>query len=93
MQTHYPQSLYRMLLINAAFYFEAPWSIMKAFIDADAAAKIDVLGSSFMDKLEAIVPAASVPGYLGGSCRSCATPDCIPVVWRDEKAQKKANSS
>jgi hypothetical protein len=90
MQTHYPQSLYRMFLINASFFFEAPWTIMKGFIDKDAAAKIDVIGSDYKEKLESIVPSASLPAFLGGTCRSCASPECIPVLWRDEKARAKA---
>jgi hypothetical protein len=79
-----------MFLLNAAFYFEAPWSVMKAFIDPEAAAKIEILGSDFKAKLEIVLPAASSPGFLGGTCRSCPTPDCIPVVWRDDKARLKA---
>ncbi len=93
MQTHYPQSLYRMFLINASFFFEAPWTIMKGFIDKDAAAKIDVIGSDYKEKLESIVPSASLPAFLGGTCRSCASPECIPVLWRDEKARAKAAAS
>ncbi len=38
-----PQSLYKMFIVNAAFYFEAPWALLKTFIDKESAAKIEVL--------------------------------------------------
>jgi hypothetical protein len=37
-----PQSLYKMFIVNAAFYFEAPWALLKTFIDKESAAKIEV---------------------------------------------------
>jgi hypothetical protein len=45
--THYPETAYKMYIINAPMMFTALWKMVKVFLHPITAAKIDVVGSNW----------------------------------------------
>ena len=54
-QDNYPEMMGKMFIINSGTTFTAVWSIVKGWIDEKTRNKIEVLGGSYMTKLEAFV--------------------------------------
>ncbi|XP_057504170.1 phosphatidylinositol/phosphatidylcholine transfer protein SFH8-like isoform X2 [Actinidia eriantha] len=94
---NYPETLYRMFIINAGPGFRLLWNAIKSFLDPKTALKIHVLGSKYQRKLLEIIEASELPEFLGGSC-SCANqggclrsdkgpwkdPDILKMVYNGE---------
>jgi len=55
----------KMFIINSGTTFTAVWSIVKGWIDEKTRNKIEVLGSSYMTKLEAFVDVSQIPDFMG----------------------------
>ncbi|KAL8160377.1 hypothetical protein V2J09_001914 [Rumex salicifolius] len=68
---NYPETLYRMYIINAGSGFRLLWNTIKSFIDPKTAAKIHVLGYKYQSKLLQVIDPSELPEFLGGSC-TCA---------------------
>ena len=67
-QNYYPETLYKMFLINTSFFFSAVWTIAKGFIDAKTRDKVNVEKSSYQKKLLEYIDAENLPKFLGGTC-------------------------
>ena len=65
---HYPECMGKFYIINAPFVFSTMWSFVKPWLDATTAAKIDILGSTYKDKLLAQIDADNLPKEFGGNC-------------------------
>jgi hypothetical protein len=68
-QNYYPETLYKMFLINTSFFFSAVWTIVKGFIDEKTRNKINVEKSSYQKKLLEYIDADNLPAFLGGNCK------------------------
>ena len=55
----------KMFIINSGTTFTAVWSIVKGWIDEKTRNKIEVLGASYMTKLEAFVDVSQIPDFMG----------------------------
>lgn len=63
--------------------FSTVWSVTKGWLDPVTVAKIDILGSSYKEKLLQQIPADALPADLGGTCKcqpSCSLSDDGP--WK-----------
>lgn len=64
----YPETMHKLMIVNAPFLFKGVWSVMKPFIDEKTRQKISILGSSFQTELFECVDPDNVPKILGGNC-------------------------
>ena len=65
----FPETMSKMLIVNAPSYFAATWRIIKGWLDARTAAKIEVISSrSAMEKrLLEFIDADQLPKDYGGT--------------------------
>jgi len=66
----FPESAWKIFLVNAPFMFRAIWAIVKPWIHPITVAKINILGSpkdALKKMVEQGVPAASLPDWVGGT--------------------------
>lgn len=68
-QDNYPESLGKMLIINAPMMFSSVWPMLKAFLDENTAQKINILGSNYHKQLLEVIDAENLPEYYGGKCQ------------------------
>jgi len=68
----FPETMNKMLVVNAPRFFSASWSIIKGFVDARTAGKIEVLSSSSAaeKKLKEIIDLDQLPKDYGGTAES-----------------------
>lgn len=74
--TYYPETMFKIYLVNAPMVFRAIWAIIKPWLHPITVAKVNILGSSkeAVKKLEQDgVPLASIPTWLGGTCQALTT--------------------
>lgn len=69
-QDRYPETMGKFYIINAPWAFTAIWSAIKGWLDEVTVSKIDIIGTSYKDKLLQQIPAENLPKDLGGTC-SC----------------------
>lgn len=66
----FPESAWKIFLINAPFMFRAVWAIVKPWIHPITVAKINILGSpkdAIKKMNECGIPSSSVPVWAGGT--------------------------
>ena len=65
----FPETMSKMLIVNAPTYFSATWVIIKGWLDARTSAKIEVISSrSTMEKrLLEFIDADQLPSDYGGT--------------------------
>lgn len=84
-QDRYPETMGKFYIINAPWAFSTVWSLIKGWLDEVTVSKIDILGSSYKEKLLAQIPAENLPKELGGTCQcpeGCSMSDAGP--WKHE---------
>ncbi|CAA6665601.1 unnamed protein product [Spirodela intermedia] len=80
---NYPETLYRMFIINAGPGFRMLWSTVKSFLDPKTTEKIHVLGNKFQSKLLEVIDARTCTCAEAGGClRSDKGP------WKDPEILK-----
>ena len=75
-QDYYPETLGIMFIVNCSWILQTGWYIIRAFLDTKTRNKINILGSSFKDKLLEHVAIENLPEFLGGACK-CMPHGCI----------------
>ncbi|OVA18763.1 Cellular retinaldehyde binding/alpha-tocopherol transport [Macleaya cordata] len=88
---NYPETLYRMFIINAGPGFRLLWSTVKSFLDPRTSSKIHVLGNKYQSKLLEIIDASELPEFLGGSCLCADQGGCLRSdkgPWKDPNILK-----
>ena len=63
---YFPERLYRMVIINAPWYFPALYNMFKPFIDPRTREKIMILGDDYYDKLLEYMEPSQIPTDYGG---------------------------
>jgi hypothetical protein len=68
----FPETMNKMLVLNAPRFFSATWSIIKGFVDVRTAGKIEVISSSSAaeKKLKEIIDVDQLPEDYGGTGES-----------------------
>lgn len=80
-QDRYPECMGKFYIINAPWGFSAVWSLIKPWLDEVTVSKIEILGSSYQQKLLQDIRAEDLPADLGGKCRcagGCSLSDAGP---------------
>ncbi|KAF0685026.1 Aste57867_23055 [Aphanomyces stellatus] len=72
-QDHYPDTLNRVFVVNAPFFFFTTWKIIEVFLNPTTRKKIQFLGSGFKKELVKHIDPSQLPKWLGGTC------ECIPA--------------
>ncbi|XP_031474672.1 phosphatidylinositol/phosphatidylcholine transfer protein SFH9-like isoform X2 [Nymphaea colorata] len=88
---NYPETLHRMLIVNAGRGFKLLWHTVKGFLDPGTAAKIHVLGSRYQSKLLEFIDSSQLPAFLGGSCTCASEGGCLRSdkgPWKDPDIMK-----
>ena len=64
----YPETMYKMVIVNAPVFFTATWRIIKGWLDPRTTAKIDVISSrsKWETKLKELVDIDQLPSDYGG---------------------------
>eukprot|EP00898_Chlorokybus_atmophyticus_P001345 jgi/Chlat1/2210/Chrsp17S02773 len=81
---HFPQTLYKMVVVNAPWTFKAVWAMMRPWLPSTTAAKIQVCGGDFKKTLLQYIDEDKLPAFLGGTC-VCPGGDCLayePGPWQ-----------
>jgi hypothetical protein len=92
-QDRYPEIMGKFYIINAPWAFSAVWSIIKVWLDEVTVSKIDIIGSTYRDKLLAQIPAENLPKEFGGTCEcigGCSLSDDGP--WKAEKERSQTET-
>ncbi|XP_072999450.1 phosphatidylinositol/phosphatidylcholine transfer protein SFH8-like isoform X2 [Typha latifolia] len=88
---NYPETLFRMFIVNAGPGFRLLWSTVKSFLDPKTTSKIHVLGTKYQSKLFEIIDASELPEFLGGSCTCAELGGCLKSEkgpWKDPNISK-----
>ena len=78
-QRHYPETLYKMYLVNSPWILTAAFAIIKQWLDPITLSKIIICGgpSEYLPLLRADLRDEDIPAFLGGQCR-CGG-GCVPI--------------
>ncbi|EPS63026.1 hypothetical protein M569_11761, partial [Genlisea aurea] len=74
---NYPETLWRMFVVNTGPGFRLIWNIVKPLLDPDTASKIQVLGTDYQCSLLQAIDASELPEFFGGSCTCAAHGGCL----------------
>ncbi|CAL9199373.1 unnamed protein product [Musa hybrid cultivar] len=88
---NYPETLFRMFIINAGPGFRLLWNTVKSFLDPKTTSKIYVLGSKYQSKLLEVIELSELPEFLGGSCICSDLGGCLKSEkgsWMDPNILK-----
>ncbi|KFK44097.1 hypothetical protein AALP_AA1G215500 [Arabis alpina] len=92
---NYPETLHRMVIINAGPGFKMLWGTVKSFLDPKTVSKIDVLGNKYQNKLLEMIDASQLPDFLGGTCTCADQGGCMRSdkgPWKDPEILKMGRS-
>jgi len=83
-QYYYPETLYKLFIINAPFSFRALWTVVKPWLHPLTQARIQITGgeSDYLPIFKTLVDEVNIPRYIGGSCDCCT----------DESLDKQINA-
>jgi len=70
-QYYYPETLQKLFLINCPFVFRMMWAIIRPWLHPLTASRIEILGGSYLPKLQELCDDDQIPVYLGGACKCC----------------------
>lgn len=76
-QHYFPESLHRMVIVNAPFMFKMMWAIVRPFLHPLTQARI-VMGN---DHLKELIDEEQIPNFLAGKCK-CAGGKCLEVPFQ-----------
>ncbi|XP_065040815.1 phosphatidylinositol/phosphatidylcholine transfer protein SFH8 isoform X2 [Musa acuminata AAA Group] len=88
---NYPETLFRMFIINAGSGFRLLWNTVKTFLDPKTTSKIHVLGTKYQRQLLEFIDSSELPEFLGGSCTCTEFGGCLGSdrgPWKDPKILK-----
>ena len=66
-QNYYPETLKTFYIINAPWFFNMLWAIVRPFLDTVTANKFVILGSDYIEKLREAIDDSQIPSEFGGS--------------------------
>mmetsp|Transcript_14665 Transcript_14665/g.46764 ORF Transcript_14665/g.46764 Transcript_14665/m.46764 type:complete len:243 (-) Transcript_14665:143-871(-) len=74
---NYPETMGKMLIINAPGIFKFAWGLVQAFLDPRTVSKIEILSGPevWKPRLAQLVDADQLPAELGGT-----GPPCLPTI-------------
>jgi len=88
-QDYYPETMGRLLVINAPSSFTVIWGAVKPWLAKETVAKIDILGSDYKKELLEVIDEENLPAKFGGKCEcvgGCEVSNAGP--WMDERKRR-----
>lgn len=82
-QHYYPESLYKMIIVNAPFVFRMGWAIVKPLLHPLTRDRIK-MGNEY---LKDYIDDEQIPHFLGGKCK-CEGGKCLFVPFKDGKSEQ-----
>ncbi|KAJ3731099.1 CRAL-TRIO domain-containing protein [Lentinula guzmanii] len=73
-QDYYPETMGRLVILNAPSTFTIIWNAIRPWIAKETANKIDILGADYREKLLELVDEEDLPWVVGGKCH-CRSED------------------
>ncbi|KAG2010180.1 SEC14 cytosolic factor [Coprinopsis cinerea AmutBmut pab1-1] len=67
-QNYYPDTMGKLVVINAPASFSKIWPVLRRWLSDDTAEKVEILGDNFAEILLEYVDAENLPSTLGGKC-------------------------
>lgn len=89
----YPESVHKVLFVNAPFTFRAIWGVVKPWLHPITTAKTKILGGGsglIKDFIKNEIPLESIPDYFGGKHPGRDMLDFLND-WREERANEEAS--
>ncbi|KAJ3775527.1 CRAL-TRIO domain-containing protein [Lentinula raphanica] len=68
-QDYYPETMGRLIILNAPSTFTIIWNAIRPWIAKETANKVDILGADYREKLLELVDEENLPWAVGGKCR------------------------
>ncbi|CAJ2650496.1 unnamed protein product [Trifolium pratense] len=75
--SYYPETLNKLFIVNAGSGFKMLWKAVKAFLGERTVAKIQVLGSNYLNVLLEAIDPSNLPTFLGGNCTCSDSGGCL----------------
>ncbi|KAK2372293.1 Sec14p phosphatidylinositol transfer family protein [Trifolium repens] len=75
--SYYPETLNKLFIVNAGSGFKMLWKAVKAFLGERTVAKIQVLGSNYLNELLEAIDPSNLPTFLGGNCTCSDYGGCL----------------
>ncbi|KAI5411427.1 phosphatidylinositol/phosphatidylcholine transfer protein SFH13 [Lathyrus oleraceus] len=89
---YYPETLHQMYIVNAGTGFKKMlWPAAQKFLDPKTTAKIQILESKSLYKLQEVIDSSQLPDFLGGSCTCSRDGGCLKTnkgPWNDHNIMK-----
>lgn len=63
---YFPETLYKMYIINAPFFFTAVWKIVSAWLDEATRKKVKIYGNNYEKDLFNEIDKTNLPKFLNG---------------------------
>ena len=85
----FPESAWKIYMINAPMLFRAVWTVVKPWIHPITAAKINIVGSpkDALKQMEAVgIPSSSLPEWVGGTNKGVTVYDILNKIIKDNQA-------
>lgn len=71
-ESHYPDTIYQVYIVNAPFLFYGTWKLIEPFLSPALRKRVRILGSRYQKELLEGIDKTELPSFLGGTC------ECIP---------------
>mmetsp|Transcript_6061 Transcript_6061/g.21398 ORF Transcript_6061/g.21398 Transcript_6061/m.21398 type:complete len:114 (+) Transcript_6061:118-459(+) len=81
--TYYPESMWKIYLVNSPLIFRAIWAIIKPWLHPVTLSKIQIIGSAkeAIKKMnEEGIPIEAIPDWMGGKHPGVSTHDYISQI-------------
>jgi hypothetical protein len=91
-QDYYPETMGRLLVVNAPSSFTAIWTVVKPWLAKETVKKIDILGSNYKSVLLDVVEKDNLPEQFGGKCNCAGEGGCevsSEGPWMDERRRRR----
>ncbi|KAI0034638.1 CRAL-TRIO domain-containing protein [Vararia minispora EC-137] len=89
-QSYYPETMGKLVIINAPRSFTTIWSFVKQLMNERTVKKVEVLGDKYSDLLLSLIPEENLPATLGGKCNcqgGCSLSNA--GLWMDGRKERR----
>jgi len=89
----FPETLYKLYIVNAPWTFQWLWKIVSNFIDRLTYQKIEVLGTNYLEEMLKIMDKDQIPPKYGGTCLKPIVFGHDSEEYEDEQLAKRRRTT